>query len=221
MEYVNRIVRLEPAINSGDCGEHPFIKENGTVSIRECASHTDSSKSTMNRTLRRLVNAGHGGVRGQRQERGILRKQAPLNGENPPLLTMAAYTVIPKLMTVVRHTIAFLMILFAAGCAHERIVPSAVVSGGNCTFAYTDPQAETVSLVGSFNNWDRTSVPMKRVDRGTWAVSVRLPRGVYYYQFVVDGRTWVVPPYADAYAPDGFGERDAVVVVGDGLKGRE
>ena len=24
MEYVNRIVRLDPAINSGDCGEHPF-----------------------------------------------------------------------------------------------------------------------------------------------------------------------------------------------------
>lgn len=104
---------------------------------------------------------------------------------------------------------------------HERIVPSAVVGGGSCTFAYTDPGAKTVSLVGSFNNWDRTSVPMKRVDRGTWAVSVRLPRGVYYYQFVVDGRTWVVPPYAGAYAPDGFGGRDAVVVVGGGLKGRK
>ena len=24
MEHVNRIVRLDPAINSGDCGEHPF-----------------------------------------------------------------------------------------------------------------------------------------------------------------------------------------------------
>ena len=44
MEHVNRIVRLDPAINSGDCGEHPFTRRNHP--------QTNGTTERMNKTVK-------------------------------------------------------------------------------------------------------------------------------------------------------------------------
>jgi len=51
---------------------------------------------------------------------------------------------------------------------------------------------------------------LSRSKSGEWQVEVPLRAGTYAYMFVVDGRTWLPDPDADAYRDDGFGSRNSV-----------
>jgi hypothetical protein len=53
-------------------------------------------------------------------------------------------------------------------------------------FAYEDKGAQSVMLIGDFNEWVRE--PMVRDERGLWVMEKRLGAGKYRYNFVVDGR---------------------------------
>ncbi len=107
-------------------------------------------------------------------------------------------------------------------CAAEQIVPTVVVNNNNCMFSYRDHGAKSVSLAGSFNDWDRTSMSMKKTvnkdGQHVWSIGIRLPEGIYSYKFVIDNNVWVVPPHADAYASDGFGGKNGILIVSKGLK---
>lgn len=74
------------------------------------------------------------------------------------------------------------------------------------------PQAQTVSLAGSFNDWDPTQAPMSRDGDDCWQRIVALPPGRHEYRFVVDGQ-WVDDPNAKEFAPNAHGSRNAVAVV--------
>lgn len=50
---------------------------------------------------------------------------------------------------------------------------------------------------------------------GLWQVTVPLAEGVYEYAFIIDGQTWRTPLSASAYVEDGFGSRNAVLVVSE------
>ena len=69
-------------------------------------------------------------------------------------------------------------------------------NGMEMLFTVRAPDASTVSLVGSFNDWDPASCPMTRDSEGVWYVSVPLGAGRYEYKFVVDGQ-WCCDPGAD------------------------
>ena len=80
-------------------------------------------------------------------------------------------------------------------------------------FVYVAPRATRVSVVGDFNQWNPTAVPLRRLGDGTWIADVPLTPGRYAYAFVVDGRIEVDPtaPRAD----DGdFGANSIVMVRG-------
>lgn len=62
------------------------------------------------------------------------------------------------------------------------------------SFEYFDPSARTVTLVGTFNNWDKEARPLKRDAGGLWKVSVKLEPGTYQYKFVVNGERWEEDP---------------------------
>lgn len=62
------------------------------------------------------------------------------------------------------------------------------------TFEYFDPSAKIVTLVGSFNNWDKEARPLKRDAGGLWKASVKLEPGTYQYKFVVNGERWEEDP---------------------------
>ncbi|GIQ87058.1 hypothetical protein KIPB_009023, partial [Kipferlia bialata] len=47
-------------------------------------------------------------------------------------------------------------------------------------------EASSVSLVGTFNDWDCAAAPMHR-EGEHWTLSLPLPPGVYLYKYVVDG----------------------------------
>ncbi len=55
-------------------------------------------------------------------------------------------------------------------------------------FKYKDKEADRVSVVGEFNNWDPNRNPMNQKENGVWKLRINLTPGeVYQYAFFVDG----------------------------------
>lgn len=84
-------------------------------------------------------------------------------------------------------------------------------------FIIVAPGAQSVSLVGEFNDWDATRTPMQRVsDDGTWLVTVPLMPGRYEFQYEIDGVRRVTDPSRPQSSSE-FGSPNSVVSV----QGRE
>lgn len=79
-------------------------------------------------------------------------------------------------------------------------------------FSVQAPAARTVSVAGDFNGWS-PDLELQDVDGdGVWTGRIAVRPGVHEYMFVLDGQ-WVTDPNADRYVDDGFGHRNAVLVV--------
>jgi hypothetical protein len=65
---------------------------------------------------------------------------------------------------------------------------------GGIEFSYYDPSAYSVSLAGSFNNWDGQANAMAKDAEGTWRAVIQLAPGKHEYKFVVNGSTWMADP---------------------------
>lgn len=75
-------------------------------------------------------------------------------------------------------------------------------------------EAETVNLVGDFNNWDVSSTPMKKLKTGEFTVTVSLKKdNEYQYRYLIDGKTWKNDEDADKYVMNEFSGENAVVIV--------
>jgi len=80
-------------------------------------------------------------------------------------------------------------------------------------FVVDAPAAETVHLVGDFNEWQPTVALEDPDGDGVWSGRVPLHPGIHEYMFVIDGSAWVTDPNASSYQEDGFGQRNALVAV--------
>ena len=78
-------------------------------------------------------------------------------------------------------------------------------------FAYAAPEAQNVSLVGDFNNWDYTK-SMKKDKDGVWRARMDLKPGRYEYRYLVDGQ-WQNDPKCQSLQPNSFGTYNCVVEV--------
>lgn len=75
------------------------------------------------------------------------------------------------------------------------------------------PKAGSVTIVGDFNAWDRTSTPMKVRKNGTYTITLDLQKGKYRFRYLIDGIRWENDWYADSYVPNQFGCDDSVVII--------
>jgi 1,4-alpha-glucan branching enzyme len=73
------------------------------------------------------------------------------------------------------------------------------------------PQAKSVSVAGTFNNWDDKKTPLQKDGKG-WKAVLPLSPGRYEYKFVVDGQ-WVCDPKAKEAVQNDFGSSNSVLVV--------
>jgi 1,4-alpha-glucan branching enzyme len=74
--------------------------------------------------------------------------------------------------------------------------------------------AESVTVAGDFNNWDKQATPMKRLKSGDFVVVLELERGrEYCFRYCIDGEKWENDWHADRYKPNPFGGHDSVVVL--------
>jgi hypothetical protein len=81
-------------------------------------------------------------------------------------------------------------------------------------FVLDAPMATSVAVAGDFNDWSPQMVLSDPDGDGVWTGRVALKPGVHQYMFVIDGTEWRTDPNADRYADDGFGNRNAVLVIG-------
>jgi 1,4-alpha-glucan branching enzyme len=63
------------------------------------------------------------------------------------------------------------------------------------------PNAVSVTVAGSFNDWSSDRHPMKRLKNGDFSLAIDLPAGQEHeFRFLVDGMRWVNAWNADKYA---------------------
>jgi 1,4-alpha-glucan branching enzyme len=79
-------------------------------------------------------------------------------------------------------------------------------------FEFTDTAASTVSVAGTFNDWQPGSKPMHAIGSGHWLKETTLSPGIYEYCLVVDGQ-WRPDPQARESVPNPFGGRNSILVV--------
>jgi len=74
----------------------------------------------------------------------------------------------------------------------------------------SDKPAKSVSVAGTFNNWDKTAHFMKAGQDGrTWSTKIELKFGKHQYKFVRDGEEWMVDPKAAKNVDDGNGNTNS------------
>lgn len=84
-------------------------------------------------------------------------------------------------------------------------------------FVLIDSSAQSVSIVGAFNQWQKGATVMSSTDApGVWVVEIPLGRGRHEYAFVVNdenGERWVADPFSQALHDD-FGTETSIIKVG-------
>ena len=73
-------------------------------------------------------------------------------------------------------------------------------------------QAQSVCLVGDFNNWDAVAHPMQRMPDGAWLLKMELRHGHHRYAFLVDGNL-TLDPRAQGITRNDQGQRVSLVPV--------
>jgi 1,4-alpha-glucan branching enzyme len=111
-----------------------------------------------------------------------------------------------------------------APCTWEEIIMSLkkqyVQNQSTCNVTFNlskdeSGEAETVNLVGEFNNWNIATTPMEKFKNGNFTVLLKLEVGKeYQYRYLLNGKDWINDPAADKYAavPE-IGVDNSVVVV--------
>ncbi len=77
---------------------------------------------------------------------------------------------------------------------------------------FDNGRAKEVYLSGDFNNWDTTSLPMKKGRDGVWSRTLKLAPGQYQYGFFADG-TWVKDLPCSEIVMNPFGTYNCVIRV--------
>ncbi len=80
-------------------------------------------------------------------------------------------------------------------------------------FTYTAPNANSVSLVGTFNNWNNSANPMQKDQNGVWSTVIQVQAGKYQYKYLADG-TWNYDQDNSETADDGYGGQNSAFEVG-------
>jgi hypothetical protein len=78
-------------------------------------------------------------------------------------------------------------------------------------FSLNAPQASSVCIAGSFNNWDIKHTPMRR-NGEQWKARIPLAPGRYEYRFVVDGQ-WITDPSCKETVSNDYGSTNSVLVI--------
>ncbi|MGD2135681.1 MAG: isoamylase early set domain-containing protein [Gemmatimonadales bacterium] len=115
---------------------------------------------------------------------------------------------------------ALLVALVWLGTSRDPVTTAApvpAVAASDTIFVHFElraPDAELVSVAGSFNQWRPGALPLTRRNGGVWSATIPLPVGEHQYQFVIDGTEWIPDPTAHAQIDDGFGGTNSLIVVG-------
>jgi len=99
------------------------------------------------------------------------------------------------------------------GTTQSSIATVGAVSGlGRIVrFVFENRSAKSVAVAGDFTKWEPRT--MQRGAGDTWVVELVIEPGVHHFSFIVDGDNWMVPDDAPGLVDDGWGRRNATVIV--------
>ena len=81
-------------------------------------------------------------------------------------------------------------------------------------FLYVDSGASSVAVAGDFTNWEPLTLEAQEVNGKTiWSGMIPVPDGEHRYMFVINGQKWVTDPLAPVQRDDGFGNKNAILVL--------
>lgn len=123
--------------------------------------------------------------------------------------------ILRPMMSGLRIAMWSVTLVVAMSACASTIMPEVPrpVAGG-VRFTYLAPAANTVYIVGSFNGWVKGATQMKQDGKtGVWIAEVLMRPGEHTFMYLVDGKVWVVPPLAEDFVTDGFGQTNGVVIV--------
>jgi 1,4-alpha-glucan branching enzyme len=104
-----------------------------------------------------------------------------------------------------------LFAMFVASCASLPQGPE--IMDNSVRFSLYAPQARSVSIAGTFNQWDPHRDQLKIHGRpGLWSIQMPLASGRYEYLFVIDAEQWV-PDQGAPGIDDGMGGITSVIVM--------
>jgi hypothetical protein len=81
------------------------------------------------------------------------------------------------------------------------------------TLRYEDRNANSVSVIGTFNGWSPEHSRMRRTPTGIWEITLSLRPGKYAYRFLINNRQQVLDPKNTYEEPDGYGGKNSVIFV--------
>jgi 1,4-alpha-glucan branching enzyme len=89
-------------------------------------------------------------------------------------------------------------------------------TGKNCRVTFRVPakelSAETVSVLGDFNEWNPETHPLQLRKNGTFSTTVSLDGGKdYRFRYLVDGDRWANEEDVENLVPNGLGSADNVL----------
>jgi chromosome partitioning protein len=82
----------------------------------------------------------------------------------------------------------------------------------NTAFCLKAPQAKSVFVTGSFNDWSLDETCRMTNQDGVWTLKVNLKPGTYKYQFIVDGK-WQEDPANTSIERNSFGDINSLIEV--------
>ena len=83
---------------------------------------------------------------------------------------------------------------------------------GATAFVLKAPQAKSVYVTGSFNDWSLDENCRMSNNEGVWSLKVNLKPGTYRYQFIVDGK-WQEDPANTSQERNSFGDVNSLIEV--------
>lgn len=101
----------------------------------------------------------------------------------------------------------FLVLLFLTG------ICSAQVDSIETIFHYSDPNAKSISIAGSFNSWNADINKFTSDGNGLWNLKLKLAPAWYYYKIVADGN-WIPDPRNPNKIFDGGSSFNSIIKVG-------
>lgn len=74
-------------------------------------------------------------------------------------------------------------------------------------------QANTISLLGEFTNWQEGAIEMKKLKSGDFTHTINLETGKdYQFRYLVNEQNWINDTEADHYVPSGVSHEENGVV---------
>ena len=73
--------------------------------------------------------------------------------------------------------------------------------------------AQTVKIIGEFNNWNMEAPSMKKLKTGDFSYMIDLDKDkAFQFRYLIDGKKWMNDECADAYLPSPFPGIDNSVI---------